>query len=511
MDQLLLGSASSDALSRQKSCNACVRSKRKCDKLAPVCSRCAERDEPCVYKRRRLAHQKPQAAHQLPEDHGLVPSLGDSELDSYNDAELQTSPPEANANAIIRPNDHTNSAAVLPPASFPFTAPSPFDFDFAGLSDTYLANRIPPAHTTATTNSDPQTRNDGEFTGHNSEDPFLNFSIDPSLDSSMWLALGQQGLEVERAGTPVNEEITATYEKMGDLCTPFDPWILYDPTSRSCYLHNRVKSFPSDFATQNATPFLHRHLYKGPFMPPCILACFSTSVMYTNRTEANQGMVLRALQQDVDKLVGGVNIAITPLEKLARVHALFLYQVIRLFDGDVALRAGAEKDLPVLEAWMEDLGRVRDNLGDGAGGSLGEEMETEDGDEVGDGAATVSGSVKRLGCLRDLPVPDSWERWIFAESVRRTILMVYSVIGMYQLMKKDPVSSGAPDDLGPWKYIYRWTLSRPLWEAEKSFDFYRAWEEKKPHFVIDNYALGEFLQHGRPELVDEFGKIILTA
>lgn len=67
------------------------------------------------------------------------------------------------------------------------------------------------------------------------------------------------------------------------------------------------------------------------------------------------------------------------------------------------------------------------------------------------------------------------------------------------------------NDLGPWAYIYRWTLSRHLWEAESSFAFYRAWEEKKPHFVIENYSLGEFLKYGRPEDVDEFGKIILTA
>ena len=35
--------------SRQKSCNACVRSKRRCDKRTPTCGRCAKRRYLCVY------------------------------------------------------------------------------------------------------------------------------------------------------------------------------------------------------------------------------------------------------------------------------------------------------------------------------------------------------------------------------------------------------------------------------------------------------------------------------
>lgn len=36
--------------SRQKSCNACVRSKRRCDKRTPRCTRCAEKNFSCVYQ-----------------------------------------------------------------------------------------------------------------------------------------------------------------------------------------------------------------------------------------------------------------------------------------------------------------------------------------------------------------------------------------------------------------------------------------------------------------------------
>ncbi|KAF7542671.1 hypothetical protein G7Z17_g11373 [Cylindrodendrum hubeiense] len=39
------------AASRQKSCNTCVRGKRKCDKKTPRCTRCAAKGLDCVYQK----------------------------------------------------------------------------------------------------------------------------------------------------------------------------------------------------------------------------------------------------------------------------------------------------------------------------------------------------------------------------------------------------------------------------------------------------------------------------
>lgn len=51
-DSLKMMSDLADAAdkSRQKSCNACVRSKRRCDKQTPRCTRCAEKNFSCVYQ-----------------------------------------------------------------------------------------------------------------------------------------------------------------------------------------------------------------------------------------------------------------------------------------------------------------------------------------------------------------------------------------------------------------------------------------------------------------------------
>jgi hypothetical protein len=77
-------------------------------------------------------------------------------------------------------------------------------------------------------------------------------------------------------------------------------------------------------------------------------------------------MVMRVLHRNVMELVTietGRSV-VTPIEKLARIQSLFLYQIIRLFDGDVTLRTLGEKDMPLLQTWLRDLCRVRENLGD---------------------------------------------------------------------------------------------------------------------------------------------------
>ena len=72
--------------------------------------------------------------------------------------------------------------------------------------------------------------------------------------------------------------------------------------------------------------------------------------------------VFRALQRDCHELKRQ-NFANTPQEKLARVQVLFIHLSIQLFDGDVTLRANADRDMPLLQSWLDELSRIRGNLG----------------------------------------------------------------------------------------------------------------------------------------------------
>ncbi|KAJ0124284.1 hypothetical protein J7T55_005622 [Diaporthe amygdali] len=415
--------------SRQKNCNGCVQTKRRCDRRTPVCSRCAERKIPCAYGKTRVAsHAEHMEVESTPRTE--VPQFGSPgapHFDSIESLEL-------------------GYFGSLPVASLPDT--------------TCLA-------------SQPVV---GPFdSGDIPMDTFMELiDNDTSTARDQWLAPLDENLVTERPGTPADEEVARTYEKMAPFCDGVQPWHLYDPKMPLHQTVNRVKGFTKEVATQNSTPFLHRYLYQSQ-TPQCILSCFTTCVLYDSRTPANTAMVVRALHGNVRELLdseAGRAIA-TPTEKLARAQALFLYQVMRLFDENITLRSQAEKDMPVLETWLGDLCKIRENLG-----NLADERTRNQ-------------------------EPVEWERWIFAESVRRTIVMAYSVIVLYNMMKNPD------DDDGPWAYVHRWTLSRPLWEASSAFEFRRLWKET-PHFIIANYSFETFLEHGRAEDVDDFAEILMT-
>jgi hypothetical protein len=169
----------------------------------------------------------------------------------------------------------------------------------------------------------------------------------------------------DRPATPVTAEIARTYEKMAFFDEDMEPWRIYDPKSTIHYIIQRVKAYVTDIATRNATPWLHRALYRS-YTPSCIVSLFSTAVLYQNRTPKNTPMVMMALSTVVKELIEIENgrIIASPVDRLARCQAMFIYMVIRLLDGDVMLRAQGERDIPLLSAWLDDLSKVRENMGD---------------------------------------------------------------------------------------------------------------------------------------------------
>ncbi|KAI3321266.1 hypothetical protein HD806DRAFT_503591 [Xylariaceae sp. AK1471] len=420
--------------SRQKNCNSCVQTKRRCDRRTPVCSRCVEKRIPCVYSKSNVAGR--------PDRHGReqipcteAPSLGGA---TYS----------------------------------PFAPGLSFDMDYVG-------NMLTDFRPDVAVESTPQPVPDTAASVDTSMETFFDFiGIAASPVPDRWLVPTEGGHLPGRPPTPADEEVMRGYQKMS-TCAQIDVWHLYDPETPLYYITNRVKGFTEEMATKNTTPFLHRHLYHG-YTPQCIISCFTTCVLYASRTPANTAMVMRALQGSARGLVDAEThrAMSTPIEKLARAQALFLYQIIRLFDGDIALRAQGERDMPLFKTWLGELCNIRDNLGD-------------------------------LARLEDALVqeqpPVEWEQWIFAESLRRTVHMAYSVVGLYELMKEP----GNTEAVNAWAYIHRWTLSRSLWEASSSSEFQRAWREN-PHFVIANYSFDKFLESGKGEDVDDFAEILLT-
>ncbi|KAI1468641.1 uncharacterized protein F4812DRAFT_458168 [Daldinia caldariorum] len=96
---------------------------------------------------------------------------------------------------------------------------------------------------------------------------------------------------------------------------------------------------------------------------------------------------------------------------------------------------------------------------------------------------------KKLARVRNKP-PESWERWLFAESVRRTYMISAALIQFWSVLKGRKLPYIA--DLGDWYYVHRWTSSRHLWTAKSPLDFYKAWREE-PIWIISAFRFDAFL------------------
>ncbi|KAI1099410.1 hypothetical protein F4804DRAFT_85130 [Jackrogersella minutella] len=413
--------ASGGISSRQKSCNACVKSKRRCDKQIPTCGNCTKKKYTCTYG---------------------------GQLDAQS---------------------HGNSAGVpMSLDSVVSPAPTPYGDGFA-LND----NGFPAAFDTDIGLPDATLPMDSAL------ESFLDSMIGNESSTPGQSDLQRENAQIEP--TPVSQSLSRPdYSRMRSVCDDYAPWQLADPSSRIAYAMNAFKTLHATLARNNSTMYMHSHLYVDN-TPRCILQAFSMCVLYTNQTEATRGFVLKILHENVNDLKQTASgTALNPQEKLARVHAMIVYQTIRLFDGDITLGQQADNDLFLLEAWNGELRKLRDNL-----------------DELAELDAIE---------LRNKP-PESWERWLFAESVRRTYVACLSLRTFWDLLKGRTEEDVADPD--NWRYIHRWSLSRHLWAATNSFDFYRAWKEK-PMWIISAFYFDEFVRTGKGDDIDDFALVFLV-
>lgn len=192
--------------------------------------------------------------------------------------------------------------------------------------------------------------------------------------------------------------------------------INYDP------LVLEVEGMLREWSAKGHNDFIHRNLWDGG-MPECVQDAFT---MLTARFHCKQNMktaVLQIADERSDKLIQqGM---ITPghqnlLGHLARIQALFAHVFVRLFDGSVRLRVAAEKQLPVLQTWlaeMLDCARCIDSIDD---------------DCAVDQHSTQQMSIDFNHEFE--AATRQWKEWLVAESIRRTHVIVTTIVNTYRCM-----------------------------------------------------------------------------
>lgn len=234
-------------------------------------------------------------------------------------------------------------------------------------------------------------------------------------------------------------------------------------------------------------PMIHRALFANTGMPPCLQDAYAALAVYSFKNEHNEDMVMQHIEDKANALIeehstdedllAGAFVSATPLstiQHLTRVLSLFIYQFIRLFDGHIRQRAQAEKQIPLLKSWTEQLWssvNIDVTVQNAFGGDYLVAQDNAD--------ATTK----------------LWHIWILMENVRR-IWMVSTYTRCIYLVSRD----GSIDCEG----IIDFTARRGLWDASSAALWRHVLEQKDPLLVMPFQAAGLF-DTETAEDIDVFG------
>lgn len=236
-------------------------------------------------------------------------------------------------------------------------------------------------------------------------------------------------------------------------------------TLSSCVSYFR--SYIWTFVQHGRTPFTNPSIYDD-VMPACLQDAYCTCAAYLSKSATNASVISNILSSKCDELIAR-RPCCSPKAELASVQALIMYQIIRLFDGDMYQRAIAETQFQVLKVWVADM---------------------------------------RHRCAFELPYEiqqSPYRRWLFVESVQRTVIVSAMIQGVYFAIKNgfcDQVAEMASLPL---------TVRGDLWNAASEGDWMYATRGNQPG-VLPYHEFVEAWDGDPVEgYTEEFQKMLLVA
>ncbi|KAJ6001364.1 hypothetical protein N7522_006591 [Penicillium canescens] len=236
----------------------------------------------------------------------------------------------------------------------------------------------------------------------------------------------------------------------------FPETTILDKWSTNQLLQN-IKRYPQLFVSSRKTPFIHSRLYDA-YLPNTIQDAFTVLAAYSTKTSETEDLIFRILESKTTSLVEQDHHTGTLSQLLAAVHALALFQIIQLFDGDIRQRSLAEQHMDTLQIWTFQL-QIR---------------------------------------AEELTPALTWQEWILAESTRRTIIFVMMIEGLYLTLKTGCCPNVKAMSILPFTSdVTLWDLSESAsWLAESDQlrsktvlygDFARGWQEGQVPGRLDGF------------------------
>lgn len=241
---------------------------------------------------------------------------------------------------------------------------------------------------------------------------------------------------------------------------------------------------------EGSNPFIHKQLYFDTGLPPCLEDAWTTLTAYFSKTALNKHLVMQIIEHRVDALLQSqphddssfmAVPSLQTVQHLARVQALFIYQYLQFHDGCIRQRAMAERYIPTLMLWCEQLW---------LSATL---------DAVHNEQFLTTMDLSEPDAMAETLASKHWKAWILSESLRRTWLVCTSTIASY-LRERDGWNECAGE--------IRYTACRGLWDASSSAMWLDLSSKRDPLFVRSLHV-DELLLKVAPTEVDDFSAVLM--
>ncbi|MCJ1439434.1 hypothetical protein MMC27_008828 [Xylographa pallens] len=255
-----------------------------------------------------------------------------------------------------------------------------------------------------------------------------------------------------------------------------------------------LQSWFERWVTTGSNPFIHRYLYSVN-SPAYVQVAYTTLASYIHRTPANTDTVLQIVEDKSNDLLrengaildragaeewaDGGEQDVDLFAQLTRLHALMVYQIIGLFDGDIRSRHVAEGHMAVQNSWAGKLFHS-------AAKAL---------------SNTYAVATHLVGCL---PTPSTysqqqWHLWILSESIRRTWLIAVSLSSVFLALQQ--CWSACPGGV-------MYTNRSGLWDAASATEWEKQCLERNVAF-LQRFECARLFDEAEPADIDEFGTAML--
>ncbi|KAL7940869.1 hypothetical protein V8C42DRAFT_336347 [Trichoderma barbatum] len=258
----------------------------------------------------------------------------------------------------------------------------------------------------------------------------------------------------------------------------------------------QVRRWLLQWVQQGHCPFLHGQLYAETGLPPCLMDAFTAVAVYETKNNRNEELIMGIIDEkangllssqplEADPVVGSAPSHLQTVHHLARVQALFIYQFLRLFDGDIRQRALGEACIPTLTEWNSRLWESA-NVDACLQTSCGFDGLFSQDFTYGGGDNDASGG--------------QWRDWLLSESIRRIW-----IVGSYLQCAYLAIRDGQAACVGGITF----TARRGLWEAQSAATWMRLVRSTNPLFTSCYQTDGMALSVSAPE-VDVFCLTIMS-